>query len=191
MLVSIAISTYEANGNGHNMLTKNLQEIYSQDYPDIEIVISDHSKNNKIKDVVEKFKTNNKYSIKYFRETEYRGNISYNINNAIKHCSGDLIKIIFMDDYLMVYTAISDMVKQFQKHVDSKWLVCSYLHTYDYRKLHRLINPKFNPKMCLGINTIGSPSNLMFHKEVTERFDLNVKWYMDCDLYHRLFFVSF
>ena len=42
--------------------------------------------------------------------------------------------------------------------------------------------------MCLGINTIGSPSNLMFRKEVTERFDLNVKWYMDCDLYHRLFF---
>ena len=54
MLVSIAISTYEANGNGHNMLTKNLQEIYSQDYPDTE-VISDR-KNNKIKDTVEKFK---------------------------------------------------------------------------------------------------------------------------------------
>ena len=171
MLVSIAISTYEANGNGHYMLTKNLQEIYSQDYPDIEIVISDHSKDNKIKDVFERFNKNNKYSIKYFRETEHRGNISFNINNAIKYCSGDFIKIIFMDDYLMVYNAISDMVKQFQKNKESKWLVCSYLHTHDYRKLHRIINPKFNPEMCLGINTIGSPSNLMFRKEVTERFD--------------------
>lgn len=187
MLVSIAISTYEANGNGKNLLTKNLQEIFSQDYPNIEIVISDHSKNDEIKDVVERF-NGNKYPIKYYRETEKRGNISYNINNAIKHCTGDYIKIMFMDDYLSVHTAISDIVKEFEKNKNAKWLVCSYTHTYDYKKFERKINPRFNPRMCLGINTIGSPSCLTFCKEVTERFDTNIKWYMDCDLYHRLFY---
>jgi len=188
MLVSIAISTYEANGNGYKLLMYNLNQIFKQDYPEIEVVISDHSKDDKIKDVVALFNQKNKYPIKYFRETENLGNISFNINNAIENCTGDLIKIIFMDDYLLVDTAISDIVSEFGKNIHAKWLVCSYLHTYDYEKLERQINPIFNPEMCFGKNTIGSPSTLTFRKEVKERFDPKLRYNMDCELYHRIFF---
>ena len=69
------------------------------------------------------FNQKNKYPIKYLW-TENRGNISFNINNAIKHCSGDLIKIIFMDDYLYTKNAISIMVNLFNKNKDSN-LICS------------------------------------------------------------------
>ena len=38
-LVSIAISTFEANGRGKDLLEHNIQHILKQDYKNIEIVI--------------------------------------------------------------------------------------------------------------------------------------------------------
>ena len=44
MLVSIAISTYEAKAEGYKLLMYNLNQIFKQDYPKIEVVISDQYK---------------------------------------------------------------------------------------------------------------------------------------------------
>ena len=94
-LVSIAISTYEANGNGPEFLTRNLKNIINQTYQNIELVISDHSSDNSIKEVCKKF-SSQKYPIKYVHNPHHKGNISQNINNAIKYCNGVYIKILFM-----------------------------------------------------------------------------------------------
>ena len=76
--------------------------IIEQTYKNIEIVISDHSKNDDIENlIIEYQKINRNIVIKYFRYNEKYGNISANINNAIKNCDGDIIKIMFMDDYLI------------------------------------------------------------------------------------------
>ena len=57
-LVSIAISTYEANGKGPEFLTRNLNQIMRQTYENIEIVISDHASDDTIKEVCKKFHLN-------------------------------------------------------------------------------------------------------------------------------------
>ena len=186
MLVSIAISTYEANGMGYKLLMYNLNQIFKQDYPEIEVVISDHSKDDKIKDVVSMFNQKNKYPIKYLRETENRGNISFNINNAIKHCSGDLIKIIFMDDYLYATNAISIIVDLFNKNKECKWLICSCAVINEKKELcvHKT---RLNPALVFGYNTVGPPSVIAF-RNINILFDNKLKWNMDVEFYHRIFF---
>jgi GR25 family glycosyltransferase involved in LPS biosynthesis len=177
-LVSIAISTYEANGKGINLLRHNLENIQKQNYYNIEVVISDHSSDDKIKKLCENFisKTTTyfKYPIKYIHNPEHKGNSSQNTNNAIKHCSGEYIKILFMDDYLYNDNAISIIVKKMQENPDKKWLVHSYKHTKDYKDFYNLHHPKFSHDIVF-CNRIGTPSCLTIHNSVKERFDENLK----------------
>tara|TARA_Y100000356_G_C11253514_1_gene288602 strand:+ start:547 stop:1257 length:711 start_codon:yes stop_codon:yes gene_type:complete len=186
MKVSIAISTYEANGKGVQLLSVNINSILQQDYENIEIVISDHSNNKDIYNYINNITPKSKYNIKYIHNPNDRGNISQNINNAIKNCSGDIIKIIFMDDFLFQKTAIREIVSLFRSK-KIYWLVNSYLHTKDYKQYFNMIYPRYTEKIINGVNTIGCPSGLTISKEVTEEFDINLKWFMDCEYYYRLF----
>ena len=188
-LVSIAISTYEANGKGSSLLRHNLEYIHKQDYYNIEVIISDHSSDDKIKKICEKFNTCPtiyfKYPIRYIHNPEEKGNSSHNTNNAIKYCNGEYIKILFMDDYLYNESAISNIVNQFQSNPDKKWLVHSYIHTKNYKDFYNLHHPKFSDNMVF-CNRIGCPSCLTIHSSVTERFDEKLKWFMDSELYSRI-----
>ena len=184
-LVSIAISTYESGGKGHELLKHNLDHILKQNYSNIEIVISDHSSDNKIKDLCQKY-SNEKYPIIYIHNPHHKGNSSQNTNNAIAHCQGDYIKILFMDDYLYNEQAISIIVNKMQKNPDKKWLVHSYKHTKNYKDFYNLHHPKLSNDIAL-CNKIGCPSCLTIHASVKERFDEKLKWYMDSELYKRLY----
>ena len=183
-LVSIAISTFESGGKGHELLKHNLDHILKQDYSNIEIVISDHSSDNKIKKICEDY-NGKKYPIKYIHNPEHKGNSSQNTNNAIKYCNGEYIKILFMDDYLYNESAISIIMQQFKENPDKKWLVHSYKHTKDYKEFYNLHHPKFSYDIVF-CNRIGTPSCLTIHNSVKERFDENLKWFMDCELYKRI-----
>jgi glycosyltransferase involved in cell wall biosynthesis len=187
MKVSIAISTYEANGRGVELLTVNINTIMQQTYKNIEIVISDHSKNTDIQNYIDSIRPKCQFDIIYVHNPVSRGNISHNINNAINHCTGDIIKIIFMDDFLLKSTAIADIIFVFTKYPCAKWMVNSYLHTQNYSSFYGPIYPKYNDKIITGINTIGCPSGLTISKTVDARFDENLKWFMDCEYYYQLF----
>jgi glycosyltransferase involved in cell wall biosynthesis len=187
MKVSIAISTYEANGRGVELLSVNINTIMQQTYKNIEIVISDHSANTDIKNYIDNIRRSCQFDIIYVVNPEKRGNISHNINNAINHCTGDIIKIIFMDDFLLKQTAIADIVFVFTQNPSARWMVNSYLHTQNYSSFYNPIYPKYNDKIITGINTIGCPSGLTISKDVAARFDENLKWFMDCEYYYQLF----
>tara|TARA_Y100000389_G_scaffold153040_1_gene153173 strand:- start:15476 stop:20974 length:5499 start_codon:yes stop_codon:yes gene_type:complete len=184
-LVSIAISTYESGGKGHELLKHNLDQILKQDYDNIEIVISDHSSDNKIKELCEDY-DDKKYKITYIHNPLHKGNSSQNTNNAIAHCKGDYIKILFMDDYLYNESAISIIVNKMQETPDKKWLVHSYKHTKNYKDFYNLHHPKLSHDIAL-CNKIGCPSCLTIDASVKERFDEKLKWYMDSEFYKRLY----
>lgn len=184
-LVSIAISTYEANGKGSFMLEYSIQKILTQTYPNIEIVVSDHSRDDCIKSVCEKF-SNSNIPIKYCHYPHNLGNSSANTNNAINNCSGKYIKVLFMDDFLLEKTAIEQIVNEFHKKKEKKWLVHSYTHTNNYKELYRNHTPSLSSDIAL-VNKIGCPSCLSFSSEVKLRFDENLKWFMDSEFYWRLY----
>ena len=182
-LVSIAIPCYEMHGNGLEFLEFNFNKFKNQKYDNLQIVISDHSKNDEIQQLCNKW--NNVINIKYVKYEEKLGSSSANINNAINHCDGELIKILFQDDFLYHDDSISEIVENFEDK--DEWLVTSCLHTTNGTDFYYEHKPGYNDKIHLGINTISSPSVLTIRNNRNERFDERLIWLMDCDMYRQLY----
>jgi glycosyltransferase involved in cell wall biosynthesis len=179
-MISICIPTYEMKGKGVEYLEYSFNILYSQTYKYFEIVISDHSIDNNIKDLCEQW--NQILNIHYFKNKYKRGNSSANINNAIKNAKGDIIKILCQDDFLYDEYSLEKQIKSFNKG----WLVTACCH-YNEDKLYKPLYPEYHNNIQYGCNTIGSPSVLMFENKDIIEFDEELIWLTDVDYYKRLY----
>jgi glycosyltransferase involved in cell wall biosynthesis len=179
--ISVAIAAYEMNGKGDVFLRNCINSIISQSHPNVEIVISDHSINDDLEKVCSEFP-----NIVYIKNANLRGSSSANFNNAIKHSSGDYIKILCQDDYLYGNDALLNTEKAFSE-TDSKWLVSPYYHTSDGENVHSLHYPADNHEYLPLVNRTGTHSCLTIRNDVNLLFDENLIWFMDCEYYSRLF----
>jgi len=183
--ISIAIPAYEMHGFGSEFLEFSFEKLRSQSFTDFEIVVSDHSNDNSIKDLCKKY---SKFlDIKYFRNSENLGNSSANINNAIKFSTGRIVKILFQDDFLYSTDSLKDIKESFDNNPDKKWLVSSCEHSKNGIDFYNNFMPEFDKeKLLSGVNTISSPSVISFLKPYNVGFDENIIWMMDCDYYIRM-----
>jgi len=108
------------------------------------------------------------------------GKMAENTNAAIKKCTGDVIKILYMDDYLAHDNALQDIADKF----NGNWMVTGCIH--DDGELHNKHYPTFNKDIHIR-NTIGSPSVLTIKNEDPLMFDEGMTWMLDCDYYKRLY----
>lgn len=184
MTLSICIPTYEMNGKGDIFLEHSFKILTTQTFKDFNVIISDHSKSDLIKNLCDKYR--DKLDIVYLKYIENIGNSSANINNAIKHANGILIKILFQDDFLFNEDSLEITVSNFDttKH---KWLVSRCEHSHDGNTFVRDFKPHYNDNIHLGNNTISSPSVLTILNDNPLLFDENLIWLMDCDYYKRCY----
>lgn len=127
----------------------------------------------------------NSLLIQTFRDFEVvmteGGEMAENINRTIKKAKGEIVKLLFMDDYL----AHKDSLKIISNNFSEGWMVTACEHDDGKR-----INPHFplyTHEIHTGKNTIGSPSVLSFENKNPLFFDEKLTWLLDCDLYKRLF----
>jgi glycosyltransferase involved in cell wall biosynthesis len=182
-LVSIVIPCYEMHDNGVSFLDSSLSRIANQTYKNIQVVISDHSLNDNIQKLCEKW--SRPLNLKYLKNNINIGSSSSNVNNAINNSDGEIIKILFQDDFLYEEKSIEVIVDNFD--VNDMWLVTSCYHTTNGIDMFNKHNPVWNDNIHLGINTISSPSVLALNKNVSVRFDEELIWLMDCDIYKKLY----
>jgi glycosyltransferase involved in cell wall biosynthesis len=180
LMISICIPAYEMGGEGARFLSRSLEAIRLQLFTDHETVVSDHSSDHKIEEVCAGFP-----KVRYVRNSRHRGKSSANLNNAIDHASGDLIKVVFQDDFLAGPGSLGRIAERIG---DKDWLVHSYWHTDLSGGPRFLPYQPFVPDrsaQILGCNTIGAPTAIAF-KKCALRFDQNLRWKMDCEFYYRL-----
>jgi glycosyltransferase involved in cell wall biosynthesis len=184
MKVSIAIPVYEMRGSGIYFLKENLERIASQTFKDIEVVISDHSVGEEIRDLCEEY--SKRIRICYFKNEEKRGNSSYNMNFAISRCTGDIVKFMMQDEYLFDVEAISKIRDSF---LDEKinWCVTSCYYGEEIDSIKGRVDPYYNKDIFSGNNTIGSPSVVSVRNKEMKYFDEDLIWLMDCDYYVRMY----
>jgi len=182
-MVSICIPTYEMNGRGAEYLEYSFNILYHQTFKNFEIVISDHSSSDLIKDLCEQW--NQVLNIKYFKNTEKRGNSSANINNAIKYANENIVKILLQDDFFYDEYSLQNQVN-FLNENSNHWLVTACCH-YDGNKIYKPLCPYYHNEIQYGYNTISSPSVLMFKNLNVLKFDENLIWLTDVDYYKRLY----
>lgn len=111
------------------------------------------------------------------------GLMAANTNAAIKQAQGDIIKILYMDDYLWSTEALRHLSDSFT----GTWYASACVHTDDGEHFFSPHKPYWNPEVPTGKNTIGSPSVVAFANDAPLLFDENLSWLLDCELYGRLY----
>ena len=182
---SIAIPAYGYDGKGVEFLDYNFEKLSSQVFKDFEVVISDHSVDDTIKTICNKW--NDKLNIKYYRNENGRGIISPNMNVAMKHSKGKWIKILFQDDFLYDENSLQNQYDILESNPEIKWLITTFYHSNDGVNFYNLYHPKLSDNIWNGTNTLGNPSNLTILNRDLIFFDEELNWHMDCEYYYRLF----
>ena len=184
--VSIAIPTWESYGRGQEFLHDLLRTIEIQTLKDYEIIISDHSIDNEIKVLVNHYYEKG-INIQHFRNSDKRGNGPANTNAAIDLCTGEIVKVMFQDDFFYDDEALEKIYNSLTNS-DSDWLVCGCNHTRDDgNSFYWTLMPEWNDNIIKGVNTISSPSVMAFKRtNVKERFDESLTMMMDCEMYFRM-----
>ena len=171
---------------GGEFLDFNLMKILNQSYKNYEVVVSDHCESDLIKRVCDKYLSLG-MDMKYLRNDFNRGNSSANINNAILNSQGEIIKILFQDDFFFRSKSLHEIVNVFTSN-SINWLVTACCHSLDGKSFERDYYPKYTEDIMEGNNLISSPSVLSFLRSSNQiLFDENLVWLMDCDIYKRLY----
>ena len=183
--LSIAIPTWGSYGKGDEFIDDLLRTIEIQTFKNFEVCISDHCKDDMVLEVVQKF--SKKFKIKYLKNTKDHGNGPANTNKAIDMCEGEVIKVMFQDDCFYDDEALEKIYTSLHNS-DRMWLLNGCNHTYDdgWNFVNEM-NPSWNPRLLEGVNTISAPSVLAFKKGVTNRFDKNLTYFMDCEFYYGMY----
>ena len=182
--ISICIPCYEMGGVGDKYLEDNLNKLLLQNFKNFEVIIADQSKNDKIKLLSEKYQ--DQLNLKYYLNSTGKKQCAANTNYAMEKASGKIIKIIFQDDYLFSNDALLNIFNTFKNNKIS-WCVSSCEHSNDGISVFRRFHPQYNDNIQFGNNTISSPSVLAMTRKNHLKFDEELIYLTDVDLYKRYF----
>lgn len=179
MKFSIVIPTYEYKGLAPKLLDRLISSIQEQTFTDYEIIISDHSKTDIVKNYISKWNL----PISYYRNKRGRGNSSINMNEGIKLSSGKFIKIMHMDDWFCNPNALNLINNALIKNPKKKWGGVGFNHYFTERDVvERYIKPHINPNIR---TLLGCPSVSFFIKD-NNFYDENLIIINDSDMHIRL-----
>lgn len=184
--VSICIPCYEMYGKGAMYLGRSLDMLSRQTWKNFEVVVSDHSTSDLIKDCCDQYR--DRLNIVYIRNEQFRGSSCGNANVALDHASNPVIRILFQDDYLADEESLERASKYFT-YTNARWMATACKHQKEGSNdfYWELFPKKFNEEnLFKGLNTIGCPSVIMTRKNDI-RFDLRLPALMDLDYYQHLY----
>ena len=175
MRVSVVVTVYKMK-NWQELTKRNIESILIQSFRDFEIVVSDDSDDNEIREWLNQYGD----KIKYYKNPGEKG-MPNNTNHGMDMAKGELTKILYQDDYFYDERSLWDIVRHFTAW--TQWMITPCIHTengIDFFYEHR-------PYYSESENTLGSPSVLTLRSEIKERFDPRFSWVLDLDFYKRLF----
>jgi len=183
--VSICIPAY----NQVKYLKKCIDSVLDQTYTDFEIVITDDSPGDIVKNFLAEYDLPEK--IRYYKNPVSLGSPE-NWNEAIRRSSGEYIKILHHDDWLVDNSSLARYVQLLDNHPDADFGFSATKIFYpDKAEETYLISDsdvksiKENPLVLFSNNLIGAPSTTI-HRKSSILFDRNLKWLVDIEFYIRL-----
>lgn len=157
--ISVIVPIHPTMKNGQFFLWRLVQSLMKQTFKDYELIITQE------------------------------GSMPVNTNAGIKKAKGELIKILYLDDYFAHQDALKCIVENFME--DDMWLATGCLHQDSspdtLEEPHSPHIPFYSPDIYLGNNTIGSPSVITIRNDRPLLFDEHLSYLLDGELYHRYF----
>lgn len=109
------------------------------------------------------------------------GRLAENTNSAISQAKGEIIKILYMDDYL----ASPDALQHIADNLKWGWVATGCIHDNGEQQFNPHV-PEWGDDILKGVNKIGSPSVVAFENNKVPPMDEELDWVVDCDWYYRM-----
>jgi glycosyltransferase involved in cell wall biosynthesis len=186
IIVSICIPAYK----NISSLERCLNSIICQTYNNYEIIITDDSPSNEIKDFVSSYNFNGKI-YRYIKNTKRLGSPA-NWNEAIKYASGKYIKVLHHDDWFTYSHSLQIFVNTLESKPEASiGFVSSKNINTENGIIVNVNSPTINiiskieyaPAFLISGNLIGSPSATIFRKSNIQYFDEKLIWLVDVEAY--------
>jgi glycosyltransferase involved in cell wall biosynthesis len=186
-LISICIPAYK----NINYLKSLLDSIALQNFKDFEVVITDDSPDNAIRDLMPHFA--DIFKIIYLKNDTALGSPA-NWNYGIANATGEWIKIMHDDDWFTDANSLSEFANACKGLKEVDFIFSGYfeqdIQTGEQKKC--IIGPfeKWllgkSPYNLLKKNFIGHPSTTLIRNNQKEWFKKDLKWVVDIEFYIRI-----
>jgi glycosyltransferase involved in cell wall biosynthesis len=184
-LISICIPAY----NKPQYVARCLESILKQDYKSVEVIISDDSPDEDIKQVIEPYA--GKLRISYYHNNPALKS-PRNWNAALDKAAGKYVILLHQDDWLHSDKCLSSFLLAFEgEEID--FVFCRNTAMDENGKIFVLqARPQLlsklstRPDHLILAQVIGPPSNTMLKSSIKLRYDENFIWMVDVDYYNRI-----
>ena len=187
--ISICCPIYTMKGKtAEKFLVEYFSHLMYQTFKGFDIVISDQSEGDNLKVICDTF--SHVLDIKYFKNTSGKKNAANNVNNAVRHATGDIIKLLYMDDFFVDQDALLKIINAFERtSPDGKWLISGFTHSNEDRtQFFDTRKPWYGNKYVNGDNTTGNPSNYAVRRECAIEMDDDLLWIVDGEYFYRSYY---
>jgi glycosyltransferase involved in cell wall biosynthesis len=185
--VSICIPAFERP----DLLVRTLDSVLLQSYQDYEVIITDDSRNDSVERAFAPYRHHER--LRYFRNARTLGSPA-NWNEALRHVTGRLIKILHHDDWFAGADSLGKLVELLDDAPAADLAFCAssardeagnekFVHAPSAADLAQLAR---DPMLLFPRNIIGSPSATLFRNRSGLSFDEKTKWVVDVDFYLRV-----
>lgn len=185
--VSICIPTYE----NQEEVKRLLDSTREQTFEDVEIIITDDSRDKLIEDYVRMLITTDGRigrKINYIHNQEPLGHI-FNWNAAISRAHGEYIKIMFSDDWFTYPYSLEKLVRLLEERPEVSLAFCGSMQVSKGEAYARRPEAGYAERLkedyryLFISNQIGAPSDTLYRNSPQIRFDERSNWASDVFLY--------
>ncbi|APG47076.1 glycosyltransferase family 2 protein [Phaeobacter porticola] len=180
--ITICIPAYAMGGEGASYLADSFDHLCAQSFGDFDVVVSDQSDDQAVAEVCAAY--GNRLTVTHLWNRDGARQASANVNNAMHHAKGEIIKILFQDDLIIDPNGLQRIHDEMGQ--GAYWSLCGSGTTRDGVAVDRPMVPHLTNRLHFGKNTVSSPSVLAMRREALVLFDEALIWLMDVDIYKRL-----
>lgn len=186
--MSICVPVYKMKDQlCEKFLVEYLSHLMYQTFKDFEVVVSDQSEDDNLKNICDAFSY--VLDIKHVRNTSGVKNAANNVNHAVKHAAGKIIKLLYVDDFFIDVKALEKIKSGFDTNPDSKWLIAGFTHSDQERtRFYNSRLPRYDQLYVNGDNSTGNPSNYAVRRECAIEMDENLLWIVDGEYFYRTYY---
>ena len=186
--ISICCPVYTMKDKtAERFLVEYFSHLMYQTFKDFDVVISDQSDGDNLKTICDTF--SHVLDIKYIKNTSNKKNAANNVNNAVKYATGEIIKLLYMDDFFVDQSALQKIADAFDNNPHGKWFISGFTHSNEDRtEFFDTRVPWYENKYVNGDNTTGNPSNYAVRNNCALEMDDNLLWIVDGEYFYRSYY---
>lgn len=175
------------NNKCERFLVECLSHLMYQSLKNFEVIVSDQSQDNSLKNICNTF--SHVLNIKHVRNEGEVKNAANNVNHAVRNATGEIVKLLFVDDFFVDVRALEKIKLGFDSNPDKSWLLAGYTHCDEHKtKYFNTFMPTYNQTWVNCDNATGNPSNYSVRRNCAVEMDESLLWIVDKEYFHRSYY---